>query len=325
MASKIVDSSVDCFILSVPSGYFQNIFDGQKTEPKYDAVQLSLDSNTLVINENTSVSLCLNNKLNINWAVLTFNLNTKTLKNLYVSKRLVHVVTDNRVVDSTVVVCEDFLANLNPDQDNNSTNNILQNGKLSLTITNETKTEKSQPSKAVKVVLSLFQSDLGNSFVDNLLKKYFSFPRYLCKGDIFSVCINDNFVLELMNSIKVDTVYFKVCQIQGPPSTNPEYCKDLGYFVDSSVTIYQSSSCQGYLPSRSIPVCFKPSLHFLLSDDGYLRKLLSLNQNLVPPSFDDIFNTLCQWIGPFITNSNKVKGIISHSHPSIYNNCILLI
>lgn len=307
MASKVVDSSVDCFIVSVPSAYFQSRFDSENTDPSY-VVQLSIDSNTLVINKNTCASLGLNNKVNVNWAVLTFSFNTNQFKDMYTSsKRLVQVVIDNRVVDNTVIVCEDLLANLNSDK-NKRKINIFENVKPLLTITNETLIESSQPPRADKVVLSLFQSDLENSFVDNLLQKYFSYPRYLCNGDVFSVCVNDNFVLGLMNSVNVDTVYFKVCEIQGPPSTIPEVFKDFGYFVDSSVTIYQSSSCQGFLPSRSIPVCFKPNLHFLLSNDGFLKQLLSLNQDLVPSSFDDIFNTLCHWIEPFITSSNKVKG-----------------
>lgn len=310
MASKVVDSSVDCFIVSVPSAYFQSRFDSEDTDPRYDAVQLSMDSNTLVVNENTCVGLGLNNKFQINWVVLTFSSKINQLRKMYASsKRLVQIVTDNRVVDYTVVVCEDLLANLNCDMDNRTTKRkIFESDKPSLTITNETLSESVQPPRAVKVVLSLFQSDLEDSLVDTLLQKYFSYPRYLCNGDIFSVHVNDNFVLGLMHSVNVDTVYFKVCEIQGPLSTNPEIFKDFGYFVDSSVTIYQSSSCQGFLPSRSIPVCFKPNLHFILSDDGFLRKLLSRNQNLVPSSFDDIFNTLCQWIEPFVTSSNKIKG-----------------
>lgn len=310
MASKGVDSPIDCSIVSVPSAYFQSRFDSENTDPRYDAVQLSMDCNTLVINENTCVRLGINNKFNANWAVLTFSLSTNQFKDMFASsKRLVQVVTDNRVVDNTVVVCEDFLANLNSDNDSRTTiRNIFGNEKPSLSITNETLSESVQPPRAVKVVLSLFQSDLENSFVDNLLQNYFSYPRYLCNGDIFSVCVDGNFVLELMNSVNVDMVYFKVCEIQGPPSTNPEIFKDSGYFVDSSVTIYQSSSYQGFLPSRSIPVCFKPNLHFLLSDDRFLNQLLLLNHNLVPTSFDDIFNTLCHWIRPFVTNSNKVKG-----------------
>lgn len=310
MASKVVDSSVDCFIVSVPSAYFQSRFDSESIEPRHDAAQISLDSNTLVINDKTCVSLGLNSNFNVNWAMLTFSLNNNQFKNMSASsKRLVQVMTDDRVADNTVIVCEDLLANLNSGKDNRTIKrNMFENEKPSLTITNETLSESAQPPRAVKVVLSLFQSDLENSFVDSLLQKYFSYPRYLCNGDIFSVCVNDNFVLGLMSSVNVDTVYFKVCEIQGPPSTSPELFEGFSYFVDSSVTIYQSSSCQGFLPSRSIPVCFKPSLHFLLSDDGFLRRLLSQNQDLVPSSFDDIFNTLCRWIEPFVSSSNKVKG-----------------
>ncbi|XP_046688388.1 peroxisome assembly factor 2-like, partial [Homalodisca vitripennis] len=78
-------------------------------------------------------------------------------------------------------------------------------------------------------------------------------------------------------------------------------------WFDRSSALYQVANQQGFLPPRTVPVYSNLSIRFLCSDT--LEILRTCGQILVPPSFGDIFNTLCQWIEPFVSHSKRINDI----------------
>lgn len=302
MAAGTTRLSFTCKLYAVPSEYFNSI-------PSHESVQfgkelsiLTLGPNTVVINRNSSVKLALNSRQSLFWAQLTF---CSSLEDLIKITRLVQVVINVDVSDDSAFVSEDLLFNLSENCSSQECSTPLNPRSKTITLMNENVGERVGPTffKASKVSIALFRSQLflENSVVDNILHKYFSFTRYLYCGDVFSVKIDNEFLTNV-SDVKTERVYFKVCDIQGEKDQHG------GSFVDSSVTLVQVNSCQGYLPSRRVPTKANPDLSLLLKNKECLDHLSTHNQFLVPENLQQTFSTVCSWIEPFLHKFHDMKG-----------------
>ncbi|XP_046677420.1 LOW QUALITY PROTEIN: uncharacterized protein LOC124365481 [Homalodisca vitripennis] len=313
MMGEVCGPQEKFFILSLPTEYFLSSFESALVNTSTQ--QLNLGSNSLILNEKNVTKLGLNCSLDsiITWAVLSFNFNIhqQSIQNsTLVSKRLVQVVKDERVSEDAIVMSEDLLFNLENDIRRRAPDGAFEIDKTCVTVIAANFYENLPPAKATKVVLSALQSDVhsDNSSIDNLLTKYFSSQKYLCDGDVFSVHVDECHKLDLGSFVNIGSVYFKVCELQSTQKSElypNDVCR--GRVVDRSSALYQVANQQGFLPPRTVPVYSNLSIRFLCSDT--LEILRTCRQILVPPSFGDIFNTLCQWIEPFVSHSKRINDI----------------
>lgn len=88
----------------------------------------------------------------------------------------------------------------------------------------------------------------GKINCQTMLSKYFSIPRFICKGDIFSTDSKDQYDFhakindEDHDKLKWPAVYFRISNIEGPESTD-------GYLISNQTTrLYQVGTKQGYVP-----------------------------------------------------------------------------
>uniref|UniRef100_A0A1B6LY61 Peroxisomal ATPase PEX6 n=1 Tax=Graphocephala atropunctata TaxID=36148 RepID=A0A1B6LY61_9HEMI len=310
MMGEESNTQVKFSVISVPTEYFLTATGSALISNV--PLQCNLGSNALILNENNYAQLGFRHRVDsiVTWAVVSFDFNVseQACKNsTLVSKKLVQVVKDARVLEDTIVISEDLIFNLENDIRLRSPNGVFEIDKSCVNVSVED--ENVRPIKATKVVLSALQSEVfqDNSCLDNLLTLYFSVPKYLCDGDVFSVHVDEHHKYDLASFVNIDTVYFKVCELTQENGCRPSDSCCRGCIVDRSSTLYQVANQQGFLPPRRIPLYSHLSINSLcLETPDFVR---TRNQILVPPSFGNAFNTLCYWIEPFIDHSKRITDI----------------
>lgn len=309
MALEKSNSFVKCLVISTPHGFIKSLL---PVEQIHEGVVLNgMKSNSLIVNESTSVKIgvCRRQVPQRTLIPVTFkvNVNKTDLSNdTIILKRRVYIVVDECVSEDTIVLSDELLFNLQ--NISNECMRIHPMNSIFLTVDTEVSDECYLPSRASKVVISLFQSQLHieDNSIDEFLKSYFRFPVYLCEGDVFAVEIDEDSTWCLNNKVMDRTIYFKVIELQGPAVKGSEISK--GYFVDNLVTMHQSSNCQGFLPRRNIHLSNKSNLHYLLKNNVILKNMKTLGHCLVPISFNDIFTNLCNSMKSFLLQMQRVEG-----------------
>ncbi|XP_054282593.1 peroxisomal ATPase PEX6 [Macrosteles quadrilineatus] len=313
MAESNAPFSVECDFISIPSSFLTpgKFFDLIEDE----SLICGIGPNTLLVSETTArrLNIDLKNSCQVLWLVLKLGLsnlgsctNFKTDHALE-TKRLLQVVIDTRVKDDLVITSEEFFYNLEYCLSLRTSCRFTSVMKLKTLQLSLERRLKNLPTKATKVVLSLIQLEpsTNNDFVDKALQSYFTLPRYVCKNDTFGVYIPKHHKLDT-NNINIDVLYFKVCQIEGSADDQSDICQ--GFFVDSSVTIYQVPNNQDLHPPRRLVVdC---SSHQTLDEliNSELLNIFSLQgHNLTPHCLNDTFQVVCSWVEPFLSQYHHLQ------------------
>lgn len=263
-----------------------------------------LDSSCVFLNyTNSGWCNSVQNEVTTGWIVMAaeHTRSKRTDKETEKLVKLVHFVHSNEIDSKVMLLSEESLFNMLPNQYKYQTAYCSMTGDVKLLVTNMstvlgTDNQHFVPNTATNMSVCIVQGNASEANISSALYNYFQLPRYLCLNDIFSIVLHEEVPEILFNYSpeQTDKIFFKVCDIKGPEYVNNSLKNvQCGYIVNTSVTLYQVKNEQSFIPSSLyLPVQNTRSLTFA----NYEACLLPL----IPKCFQSLMDMLVQWFQPFL-------------------------